>query len=124
MLKRKVRSQIEDWIKNGRDALLITGARQTGKTYIIRELLKEYGDYIELNFLERPELIDLFGTAKSTRDLLLRLSVAAERELKQGETFIFLDEIQKCPDMITWVKFLVDEGSYRYILSGSLLGVE
>ena len=124
MLRRKVQPQIEKWIKTGKDALLITGARQTGKTYIIRELLNKNGDYIELNFLERPELTDLFKTAKSTKDLLMRISVAAERELKPGETFIFLDEIQKYSDIVTWIKFLVEEGSYRYILSGSLLGIE
>ena len=124
MLRRKVQPQIEEWINNGKDALLITGARQTGKTYIIRKLLDENCDYIELNFLERPELIDLFETAKSTKDLLMRISVAAERELKPGETFIFLDEIQKYPDIVTWIKFLVEEGSYKYIMSGLLLGIE
>ena len=124
MLRRKVQPQIEEWIKTGKDALLITEARQTGKTYIIRESLKNNGDFIELNFLERPELIELFKTAKSTNDLLMRISVAAERELNPGETFIFLDEIQKYPDIVTWIKFLVEEGSYRYILSGSLLGIE
>lgn len=124
MLMRKVQPQIEEWIHNGKDALLITGARQTGKTYIIRKLLDKNCDYIELNFLERPELIDLFETAKSTKDLLMRISVAAERELKPGETFIFLDEIQKYPDIVTWIKFLVEEGSYKYIMSGSLLGIE
>lgn len=124
MLRRKVQPLIEEWISNGKDALLITGARQTGKTYIIRELLKQNGDYIELNFLERPELVSLFESAKSTKDLLMRISVAAERELKPTETFIFLDEIQRYPDIITWIKFLVEEGSYRYVLSGSLLGVE
>ena len=75
MLKRKVQLQIEEWIANGKDSLLVTGARQTGKTFIIRELLKRSGDYVELNFLERPELVDLFETAKSTKDLLMRISV-------------------------------------------------
>ncbi|MBQ9180245.1 MAG: ATP-binding protein [Firmicutes bacterium] len=124
MLRRKIESQIEEWIANGTDAMLITGARQTGKTFIIRELLKRNCDYIELNFLERPELIGLFESAKSTKDLLMRISVAAERELKPKETVVFLDEIQKFPDIVTRIKFLVEEGSYRYILSGSLLGVE
>ena len=124
MLKRKVQLQIEEWIANGKDSLLVTGARQTGKTFIIRELLKRSGDYVELNFLERPELVDLFETAKSTKDLLMRISVVAEKELKPGQTFIFLDEIQRYSDIITRIKFLVEEGSYRYILSGSLLGVE
>ena len=95
MLKRKVQLQIEEWIANGKDSLLVTGARQTGKTFIIRELLKRSGDYVELNFLERPELVDLFETAKSTKDLLMRISVVAEKELKPGQTFIFLDEIQR-----------------------------
>ena len=123
MIKREIEKKFKN-IANSRKVILITGARQTGKTYIIRESLKKNGDYIELNFLERPELIELFKTAKSTKDLLMRISVAAERELNPGETFIFLDEIQKYSDIVTWIKFLVEEGSYRYILSGSLLGIE
>ena len=124
MLKRKVQSTIESWIQNGKDALLIAGARQIGKTYIIRELLERHGDYVELNFFERPELVELFQSAKSTKDLLMRIRLIVDKELKPNETIIFLDEVQRYPDMVTWVKFLVEEGSYRYIMSGSLLGVE
>ena len=124
MITRSIESKVQDWFNGTKDALLITGARQVGKTYLIRELLAKRGNYVEFNFLERPDLSNLFTSANTTKDLLMRIRVAAERELIPGETVIFLDEIQACPDIVTWIKFLVEEGSYRYIMSGSLLGVE
>lgn len=71
-----------------------------------------------------PEAVELFKGAKSSRDILLRLSTITSVPLIKGETLIFFDEVQLCPDIVTAIKFLVDDGSYRYILSGSLLGVE
>lgn len=125
MLRRNLKSNIENWIANGRDALLITGARQIGKTYLIRECLKESGrHYVELNFIERPELKELFSNAKSADDIMMRLSLVAGEGIKKGETIIFLDEVQEHKDIVTQIKFLVEDGSCRYIMSGSLLGVE
>lgn len=71
-----------------------------------------------------PEAVELFKGTKSSRDILLRLSTITSVPLIKGETLIFFDEVQLCPDIVTAIKFLVDDGSYRYILSGSLLGVE
>lgn len=125
MLRRHLKSDIENWIGNGRDALLITGARQIGKTYLIRECLRESGvHYVELNFIERPELRELFSNARSTDDIIMRLSLAAGEAIRKGETIIFLDEVQEYKDIVTQIKFLVEDGSCRYIMSGSLLGVE
>lgn len=124
MIKRNAEKRIKDWIANGKDALLIEGARQTGKTYLVRECLNEYGDYVELNFIERPELIELFKTGTSANDIVMRLSVASGRTLLPGRTIIFLDEVQACSEIVTMIKFLVEEGSFRYIMSGSLLGIE
>lgn len=125
MLRRHLKSDIENWIGNGRDALLITGARQIGKTYLIRECLRESGvHYVELNFIERPELKELFSNARSTDDIMMRLSLAAGEAIRKGETIIFLDEVQEYKDIVTQIKFLVEDGSCRYIMSGSLLGVE
>lgn len=56
--------------------------------------------------------------------ILLRLSALAEKKLIPGTTLVFFDEVQECPEMVTAIKFLVEEGSYRYVMSGSLLGVE
>lgn len=124
MLKRKIDNYIDSYYANNRNALLITGARQIGKTFSIREFGKKFKSFIEINFIERPDAVDIFKGAKNTDDILMRLSTITTKPLIKGETLIFFDEVQKYPDIVTAIKFLVDEGSYRYILSGSLLGVE
>ena len=124
MLKRKIDNYIQDFYNNSKNALLITGARQIGKTFSIREFGKRFNSFIEINFIDNPQAIDVFKEAKNSSDILLRLSAITSKHLIKGETLIFFDEVQKCPEIVTAIKFLVDEGSYRYILSGSLLGVE
>lgn len=125
MIERFAKKVINNWISNGKDAFLLTGARQIGKTYLIRECLKENNyPYVELNFIEQPELIELFAGAKDSKELLLCLSLISSKPMEPGKTIIFLDEIQEFKDIVTRIKFLVEEGSFRYIMSGSLLGVE
>lgn len=124
MLKRRVDSYIRNYYETNRNALLVTGARQIGKTFSIREFGKSFKSFVEINFFEQPDAVALFNGAKSSEDILLRLSSITSVPLIKGETLIFFDEVQRCPDIVTAIKFLVDEGSYRYILSGSLLGVE
>lgn len=124
MLKRKVDNYIRHYYDTTRNALLVTGARQIGKTYSIREYGKTFKSFIEINFIESPEAVELFKGAKNSDDILLRLSAITSIPLIKGETLVFFDEVQQCPDIVTAIKFLVDEGSYRYILSGSLLGIE
>lgn len=124
MIKRKIDNYIKHYYETTRNALLITGARQIGKTYSIREFGKTFKSFIEINFIEFPEAVELFTGAKSSNDILLRLSTITSVPFVKGETLVFFDEVQQCPDIVTAIKFLVDEGSYRYILSGSLLGVE
>lgn len=123
---REIKNNIIKFFSNNpQQALMITGARQVGKTYIIREYAKEYYDYlVEINFYENRDAIDLFLNAKSSSDILLRISALTDAPLVPGKTLIFFDEVQECKDLITAIKFLVEEGSYQYILSGSLLGVE
>ena len=123
-LYRYISDFIKSFYNNSRNALLITGARQTGKTYSIREFGNEFKSFIEINFIEHPELVSLFSNATSAKDILLRLSVFTDKPLIPGETLIFFDEVQCCENIVTAVKFLVDDAKYRYILSGSLLGVE
>ena len=124
MLHRKVNTFIRHFYSTSRNALLLTGARQVGKTYSIREVGKTFKSFVDINFIENPEAVNLLKGAHSSQDLLLRLSTLTSQPLIKGETLIFFDEVQRCPDIVTAIKFLVDEGSYRYILSGSLLGVE
>lgn len=124
MLFRKVNQYIEDFYKTSKNALLLTGARQTGKTYAARVLGQKFSNFIEINFIETPEAVDLFKGITSADDILLRLSALVPNQMVPGETLVFFDEVQRCDNLITAIKFLVDDGRYRYILSGSLLGVE
>lgn len=124
MLKRKIDSYIRNFYETTTNALLVTGARQIGKTFSIREFGKSFKSFIEINFVDHPEAVGIFKGAKNGSDILFRLSAITSVPLIKGETLIFFDEVQKCPEIVTAIKFLVDEGSYRYILSGSLLGVE
>ncbi len=124
MLKRKIDAYITNFYSSTKKALLITGARQIGKTFSIRQFGSKFKSFIEINFVENPEAIELFKGAKNCEDILLRLSAFTTKPLIKGKTLIFFDEVQKCPDIVSAIKFLVDEGSYRYILSGSLQGVE
>lgn len=125
MLERKVEKSILSWLANDRKALLIDGARQVGKTYTIRRCLKlANADYLEVNLLESPDLVNALAESRSVQDLTVNLSAATGHELKKGKTVIFIDEVQEYKEIVTMIKFWVDEGSYRYILSGSLLGIE
>ncbi len=124
MLRRKIENHIKNYYETSRNALLITGARQVGKTFSIREFGKTFKSFVEINFIDNPEAVELFRGARNASDILLRLSAIAKAPLIKGDTLVFFDEVQRCPDIVTAIKFLVEEGSYRYILSGSLLGVE
>lgn len=124
MLTRTVDRILIDHFKISKTALLIEGARQIGKTFSIWQFGKKFKTYIEINFIEQPEAISLFKDLSNTKDLLARLSLFTKQKLIKRDTLIFFDEVQICPEVITYIKFLVDEGSYNYILSGSLLGIE
>lgn len=125
MLHRKIEKKISDWIKNSKKALLIDGARQVGKTYIIKKVLEDEGcEYIEFNLLRNQELAGLLEKSETVDDMVTNLSLFADKPFKKGKTFIFFDEIQEFKELTTKIKFWVDEGSFRYIFSGSLLGVE
>ena len=104
---------------------MVTGARQVGKTYSIRKTLKENAaSFVEINFLENEDALQLFQQSTNAHDLLRGLSVLFGKPMVKGKTIVFFDEVQCCKEIVTAIKFLVDEGSYKYIMSGSLLGVE
>lgn len=125
MLERKIAKRLERFYKKKeKKALLITGARQVGKTFIIEQFAKKYRHYVRINFIENPAAVSLFKNASSVDEMLLRISVFAGKELVKNETLIFFDEVQECKNIATAIKFLVEEGSYQYIMSGSLLGVD
>lgn len=125
MLNRKIEHSIVSWINNADKALLIDGARQVGKTYIIRKVLEAQDcEYIEFNLIKTPELVGLLASSDTVDDMITNLSLFADKPFIKGKTFIFIDEIQEFKEIVTKVKFWVEEGSFRYVFSGSLLGVE
>lgn len=125
MLKRKIEKDIEKWLDNSEKAILIYGVRQAGKTFIIRECLKRNGcEYIEFNLINQPELVEILRDSTGIDDLILKLSLYSEKKIIPGKTIFFFDEIQRYKEIVTKIKFLVEDKRYRYILSGSLLGVE
>lgn len=125
MIKRKIHSRLSDFYAKNNKALLLAGARQTGKSYSIRHFGQtNFKYFVEINFIEQPAARDIFRNAGSAEDILLRLTATTSQIIQPGETLFFFDEVQVCPEAVTAIKFLVADGRYRYIMSGSLLGIE
>ena len=102
---------------------MITGARQVGKSYIIEQFATtHYESMIKIDFIENSDYIPLFENAQGADEILLRLSALFGDRMIPGKTMIFFDEVQECKELITQIKYLVQDGNYSYILSGSLLG--
>lgn len=126
MLYRKISKQIEEHLSSSSNRmLLIDGARQIGKSYIIRHVgQRMFSNYIEVN-MEEDKLGDrIFADARTTKDFYMALSVVAGDKMKDKEnTLVFIDEIQAYGHLLTLVKFLMQENRFTYVASGSLLGV-
>lgn len=125
MLKRKIISQLTGWKEESvNKALLIKGARQVGKTTIVRQFARShYENFIEINFEQMPMAKQAFEGNLDARTILINLSAMGFGPLEPGKTLIFFDEIQSCPKARTAIKFLVEDGQFDYIESGSLLGI-
>lgn len=126
MLYRKIESLITEHLKSDTSKiLLIDGARQIGKTYIIRHAGKKlFENFIEINMIEDSLGNRLFDNIKSVDDFYLQLSMLHGDMMKEKEnTLIFIDEIQAYPELLTLLKFLAQDNRFTYIASGSLLGV-
>lgn len=122
---RKVSITVKEWLEHSDKALLVTGARQTGKTWLIRDEIDKSGyTRFEVNFIDQPDMVGYLNAEMSAEEFLTKLKMIMPEECKAQKTVVFFDEIQKCPEIVTKIKFLVDEGSFRYVMSGSLLGVE
>ena len=126
MINRKLDLLIRDFYANHSNmALMLDGARQVGKTVAFRRYAESnYQNYVEINFVKNEAARSIFNNASGVDDILLRLSSFTRTKLVPGETFILLDEVQKCPECVTMIKFLVEDGRFTYGLTGSLLGVE
>jgi len=127
MLVRKLSTQLSQWKNNvNRKCLLVKGARQVGKTTTIDKFAKEnYKHYVYINFDQTPEYQSIFDGNLDTETLIKKISlVIPSAELVPGETIIFLDEIQECPNARTALKFLTIDGRFDVIASGSMLGIK
>lgn len=126
MLYRKFDKRIEKFFQEEPNKiLLVNGARQIGKSFLIRHVGKKlFRNYIEIDLKEDKEGLGIFSTVNSTNDFYLQLGAKAGSRLgRKEDTLVFLDEIQSYPHLMTMLKFLNQEGRYTYIASGSQLGV-
>ena len=125
MLRRKTYQDLLKW-KNGTSgkALCIIGARQIGKTTLIREFGKnEYEHFAEINFVTDKKAADIFSGKLTADEIITNMTAYLQKPLEVGKTLILFDEIQECPEIRSAIKFLVEDGRFDYIESGSLLGV-
>lgn len=126
MLYRKIASKIESFLKSEKKRMLVvSGARQVGKSYIIREVgMRLYSNFIEVNMEEDKQSNRLFENARTVEDFMIALSTIAGAKMKDSEkTLVFIDEIQAYSHLLTLAKFLVEDGRFTYIASGSQLGI-
>ncbi|MDR0738560.1 MAG: AAA family ATPase [Oscillospiraceae bacterium] len=125
MLKRKITEKLIKWKKNNnKKALLVKGARQVGKSTSIKEFAKNhYKNVVVVDFVEQPEATIAFKGKLDADTVIRTLSVIGYGPFVEGETLVFFDEIQMCPNARTAIKYLVQDGRYDYIESGSLLGI-
>ena len=126
MLKRKAYDKLVEWKSDSKKkALCILGARQIGKTTLIREFGRNnYEDFIEVNFITDAGASDIFDGSLDADTIITNLTAYVRKPMKPGKTLVLFDEIQVCPNVRTAIKFLVEDGRFDYIESGSLLGVK
>jgi predicted AAA+ superfamily ATPase len=126
MLKRKILNDLLEWkSKDRKNALVITGARQVGKTFIIRYFAREqYKNVVYIDFERQPQFKTVFAGDLSTYHLISQLTVLLPGiSVEPGGTVIILDEIQSCPQAVTSLKFFSQDGRYDVIATGSMLGM-
>lgn len=127
MLKRKATALIQDWIDTkNKKCLVVQGARQTGKTYIIEKYAEEhYEELVEINFKQTPSAMDIFSGDLTVDNMVMYLRFRfPDKKIEPGKTMIFLDEIQECQEAVTSLKFWAIDNRFDVIASGSLLGID
>ncbi len=125
MLRRKAYDKLTEWkAQPFKKALCIVGARQIGKTTLIREFARQhYENFVELNFVTDERAADIFAGSLDADTVIANLTAYVHRPMERGKTLVLFDEVQECPNVRTAIKFLVEDGRYDYIETGSLLGV-
>ena len=126
MLYRKAYGKLQAWKQQPkRKALCVLGARQIGKTTVIRQFGAEnYECFIEINFITNPDAARIFEGNLDANTIITNLTAYTRKPMIPGKTLVLLDEIQACPNARTAIKFLVEDGRFDYIESGSLVGVK
>lgn len=128
MLRRKIYDKLLAWKNSAgkKDAVLLRGVRQCGKTYIVREFGKrEYKNFIEINFIERPDMQAVFSGNLDVDSMVQQIKLSMPGcQFIPSETLLFLDEIQDAPNARTSLKFWTQDGRFDCIASGSLLGID
>ena len=125
MLERKVEKELIHWKETSEKALLVTGARQIGKSFSIREFGKsKYEVFFEANLLLDADARDSLVKARNAGDFINRVAMLSKNKLVEGKTLIFIDEIQEFPQIVTLLKALVEDGRFSFVFSGSMLGTE
>ncbi len=120
---RDILNDLKEWKKSSeRKPLIVRGARQVGKSYIIRELGKSFQQFIEINFEESPSYKEFFEGDFDIRKLLLNIEVATNKKIIPNETLVFFDEIQNCPNAITALRYFYEKmPNLHIIVAGSLI---
>ena len=127
MLERKIQEQLRTWrARDDRKTLVVSGARQVGKTYAVERFGREsYPELVTVNFKETPSASGIFQGDLTVDRMVQALGFRLpNREVAPGRTLLFLDEIQECPEAITSLKFWTADGRYDVVASGSLLGID
>ena len=126
MLRRKAYQRLLDWKNNpNHKALCVFGARQIGKTTLIRRFGKEnYKHFVEINFVSDTKAAGIFAGDLDVNTIITGLTAYTQQSMEPGQTLVFFDEVQECPNVRTAIKFLVEDGRFDYIESGSLLGTK
>lgn len=127
MLKRKATSYIKNWYDTkSRKCLIVQGARQTGKTYIIERFAEDnFEEFVEINFKQMPSAAEIFAGDLTVDNMVMAMRFRFPgKQIIPGKTLIFFDEIQECQEAVTSLKFWAIDDRYDVIASGSLLGID
>ncbi len=125
MLERQIYSKLRSWKdETQKKALCVIGARQIGKTTVIEQFGREqYENFVEINFVTDTDAHKIFSGNLDADTIIENLTAFKMQKMEPGKTLVFLDEIQECPNARSAIKFLVEDGRFDYIESGSMLGV-
>lgn len=127
MLKRKATASIKNWLRTkDKKCLVVQGARQTGKTYLIERYAEQnYEEFVEINFKQMPSAMDIFKGDLTVDNMVMAMRFRfPEKKMIPGKTLVFLDEIQECQEALTSLKFWAADNRFDVIVSGSLLGID